>query len=150
MTLLSIQAQIRDNIVAAILALPTWPAEVPVEKLGLPTDAFYRGYRRMVGVCLTEDEWHSLDLGLNDPLDQPATMELSIVVYSTSELSPVGALEPDDGMIDGLVGAILGSGRGGYGPGLRSADVGVPGQTGAVRCRAVRTQLMADEKRALG
>lgn len=146
----SITATIRDNIVAAIRALPGWPQEVPVEKLGLPQDAFFRGHRAMVGVCLTTDKWTSIDLGLGDNLDQPCEMDLQIVVYATSELSPAGALDPDDGNIDGLVGMLLGSNRAGYGRGLRDVDVGVPSQTGAVRCRAVSTSLMADQKRAEG
>jgi hypothetical protein len=151
MTLLpSRQAAIRANIVAAILALPDWPLDVPVEKLGIPSDAFHMGHRTMVGVCLTDDAWRNLDEGLDDPLDHEAEMEVQIVVYSTSEASPTGALEPDDGNIDGLVGLILGSNRPGYGPGLRSADVGAPFDVGAVRCRAVRTQLMAEQKRAEG
>lgn len=150
MTIPSKQAIIRDNIVAAILALPGWPSGVAVEKLGLPTDAFHRGHRTMVGVCLTEDVWNSLDLGLDDPLDQPSEMDVNIVIYSTSELSPAGALEPDDGNIDGLLSLILGSGAAGYGRGLRTADVGVPFVTGGIRMRAVKTTLMADQKRAEG
>ena len=35
MTFPSRQATIRDNIVAAILALPDWPSDVPVMKLGM-------------------------------------------------------------------------------------------------------------------
>lgn len=150
MSLPSKQATIRDNVVAAIKALPNWPADWPVEKIGIPQDLFYRGLRRAVGVCLTEDTWHSLDLGLSDPLDQPAEMDLVIVVYATSELSPTGALEPDDGGIDGIVGLILGSNAVGYGAGLRSADVGVAFVTGGVRCRAVKTAVMADEHRSVG
>jgi hypothetical protein len=150
MTLPSRQASIRDNIVAAILALPNWPADVPVEKLGLPQDAFHRGYRTMVGVCLTDDTWQNIDEGLDDYLDKQAEIDVQIVVYSTSEGSPTGALEPDDGNIDGLIGLLLGSHRPGYGPGLRSADVGAPFDVGAIRCRAVKTSLIADQKRAEG
>lgn len=153
MTLLSKTAQIRDNIRAAILALPDWPADVPVEKLLIPTDAFHRGHRMMVGVCLTEDSWQNLDLALNDFIDHEAMMEMTLVIYSTSESggdSTTGALEPDDGRIDGLLGILLGSHAPGYGSGLRNVDVGIPGVTGSMHFRAVKTQLMADERRAQG
>lgn len=150
MTYKSLQATIRENIVNAILALPGWPSEVPVVKLGIPQDAFRLGYRTLVGVCLTDDAWTSIDLGLGDQLDQPATVEVQVVVYSTSEASPTGAFEPDDGNIDGLVGLLLGSNRAGYGPGLRSADVGVPNETGEVHCRGVKTNIVADQARAEG
>lgn len=147
---LSRQSAIRENTVAAILAIPNWPDDVPVEKLGIPQDAFRRGYRTMVGVCLTDDVWTSIDLGLGDPLDQPATVDVQVIVYSTSEGSPSGALDADDGRIDSLVGLLLGSNRPGYGPGLRSADVGVPNDTGPIRLRAVKTAIMADQARAEG
>lgn len=151
MTLMpSIQSEVRDNIVAAIKALPNWPASVPVEKVGFSADVFRRGHRCMVGVASTTDEWQSLNLNLGDAVDQPAEMDIEIVVYATSELSPTGALDPDDGNIDGLVSAILGSHRGGYGPGIRNTDVGVPFQTGGVYCRAVKTYLIADQARAEG
>lgn len=141
---------IRTNIVNAILALPGWPSGVPVEKLGIPHDVFFRGPRTMVGVCTTEEAWTDLEEGIGDYIDRMAEADVSVVVFSTSELSPAGALEVDDGNIDGLVSIILGSRVGGIGPGLRSADVGVPGETGAVRCRAVKTQLIADARRAEG
>jgi hypothetical protein len=151
MVMISRQAVIRDNIVAAIKALPGWPPDVPVEKLGLPADAFHRDHRTMVGVCMTDEAWTSIDLGLGDPVDQPAEMNVQIIVYATSESGdPAAVFSPDDGNIDGLVSKILGSNVPGYGPGLRNADVGVPGETGAVRLRAVRTQLIAEQKRAEG
>lgn len=150
MTLPSRQAAIRDNIVAAILALPDWPSDVPVEKIGIPQDCFRRGYRTMVGVCLTDDVFLNIDEGLDDPLDHEAEMDVQVVIYSTSEASPAGAFEPDDGRIDSLTSLILGSHRPGYGPGLRSADVGVAGDTGAIRCRGVKSSLMADQARAEG
>lgn len=149
-TLLSRQATIRDNIVAAILALPNWPSDIPVLKLGIPQDAFRLGYRKLVGVCLTDDTWQNIDEGLADYLDKPAEVDIQIIIYATSEVSPVGAFEPDDGNIDGLFGLILGSNRPGYGPGLRSANVGVPFDTGPVYCRAVKTNLIADQARAEG
>jgi hypothetical protein len=77
-------------------------------------------------------------------------MEMQIVVYGTSELDPVGALQPEDGQIDGLIELLLGSYRPGYGSGLRTVDVGIPGVTGEVRLRAVHTLLVADPKRAEG
>lgn len=150
MTNLSRQAALRENIVAAILALPSWPSDVPVLKLGIPQDAFRMGYRKMVGVCLTDDVWQDIDEGLGDFLDKEATVDIQIVVYSTSEATPTGALEPEDGDIDGLIGLILGSNRPGYGGGLRSVNVGVPFDTGPVRCRAVKTHLVADQARAEG
>lgn len=148
----SIQGQIRDNVVAAILALPNWPSDVPVEKLGIPPDAFQRGYRTMVGVCLTDDTWtpQAITSGLGDYNDKESEIDLAIVVYSTSEASPSGALESDDGMIDGLVTAILGSNRAGYGPGIRAVDLGVAGVTGGLHLIAVKTQIVADAKRAEG
>ena len=151
MTMPSRQWAIRKNIVNAILALPGWPADVPVELLGLPADAFHRSHRTMVGVCVTDDTWLSPDSGIGDYVDQAAEMEVQIIVYSTSESGdPSGVFDPDDGNVDGLCGLILGGNSGEYGPGLRSADVGVPGETAAVRLRAIRTQLIAEQKRAEG
>lgn len=154
-TLPSRQAEIRDNIVAAIKALPLWPADVAVEKIAIPHDAFHRGYRTMVGVCLTEDHWGSLEAGLSDFLDHEAEMDVVLVVYSNSESggdSTTGVLEPDDGRIDGLVGVLLGSNVPGFGSGLRTVNVGPTGGNGVgqVRLRAVKTQIMADPKRAEG
>jgi len=150
MTDLSRQAALRENIVNAIKALPNWPSHVPVMKLGIPQDAFRMECRTMVGVCLTDEVWQNIDKGLGDYLDKEATVDVQIVVYSTSELMPSGALEPEDGNIDGLVGLILGSNRPGYGTGLRSVNVGVPFDTGPVYCRAVKTNLVADQARAEG
>ena len=147
------QGEIRKNIAAAIRALSGWPPEVPVETLALAQDAFRREHRTMVGVTLTDDTWQHIDDGISDYLDRAAEIDVSIVVYSTSESggdSTTGVLDSDDGMIDGLVGLILGSSVGGYGSGLRSVNVGIAGETGGVYLRAVKTQLMADQKRAEG
>ena len=145
------QWTIRENIIAAIEALPNWPADVPVKMLGLPADAFHMELRTMVGVCLTDDSWTNVDTPIGDYVDQAAEMNIQIIVLTTSESGdPAGVFDPDDGQLDSLVGLILGSNQGGYGPGLRSADVGVAGETAAVRLRAVRTQLIAEQKRAEG
>ena len=150
MTMPSIQGDIRDNIVAAILAIQGWPQNMPVEKVAFMTDVFYRQHRAMVGVAMTEDRWTSIDYSLSDPLDQPATIDLNVVVYATSELSPTGALETDDGNIDGIVSLILGSNRPGFTKGLRAVDVGMAFTTGGVYCRAVKTFLVADQRRSEG
>lgn len=150
MTLPSRENTIRENIKTAILNLTNWPADVPVELLGFYTDVFYRGHLTAVGVCLTTDDWHNLEDGLNDFLDHEATIDVQIVVFSTSEIDPSGALKPDDGRIDALIELLLGSNRPGFGAGIRTVDVGVPGVTGEVRLRAVHTLLVADPKRAEG
>jgi hypothetical protein len=146
------QSVIRENIKNAILGLPDWPSDVAVEKVGLPADVFQMGRRTMVGVCITDDSWLSVDTPIGDYVDQAAEMNVQIIVYATSESGgeTSSVFEPDDGRIDTLVGLILGSNSGGYGPGLRSADIGVPGETAAVRLRAVKTQLIAEQKRAEG
>lgn len=145
----SVQAAIRQNVVNAILALPNLP-NIPVEMLLVYTDVFYRGYRTGIGVCAPTEDWLDVDKGLNDFLDRQAEMPFHIAVYSTSELSPTGALLPDDGQIDGLVSLILGSNHPGYGRGIRNTDVGVAGVTGEVRCRAISSAIVADPKRAEG
>lgn len=146
---------IRTNILNAIKALPGWPTFVPVEKYALPQDVFRREQRTVVGVCLTDETWQEIEapLGAGGDLDHQAEIDVSIVIYSTSESggdSTAGVLEADDGMIDALEALILGSRVGDAGPGIRQTDVGVPGETGAVYVRPVKTQLMADQKRAEG
>jgi hypothetical protein len=142
---------IRINIVNGIKAIPGWPRDVEVRALGIPQDAFFQGWRRGVGVCLSaEDEWQSIDKGLNDRLDQPAEMNVPICIYSYSEASPAGALEARDGGIDTLASLLLGSNVTGYTRGIRSVDIGIPFETGGVYLRAVKTQLIPEQKRAEG
>lgn len=140
---------IRDNIVDAIRALPLYDG-TPVFKLGIPNDIFLMTERRAIGVCLTEDEWMSIDLGLTDRLDQPAEMTIPIVLYATSEAAPAAALE-EPGQLDDLTAMILGTNAGPWrGTGIRGVDVGVPGETGGVYLRAIRTTIIPDQMRAEG
>jgi hypothetical protein len=141
---------IRDNIVAAITALPGYNG-TPVFKLGIPHDLFWLGPRVAIGVCLSEEDYLHPDEGLGDRLDREAEMLIPICVLSTSEANVAAALEEDVTGIDDLSALILGSHHGPMaGPGLRSANVGVVGETGGVYLRAIKTTLIPDPKRSEG
>ena len=140
-------SDLRDNVVAAIKALPGING-TPVEKLGIPADAFRIERRELIGVCLAEDVWDVPMRGVGDYRDVPAEISFPIVVVATSEYPPASALE-DDGKIEDLVAAILGSNVGDIGIGIRGVNVG-NSTTGAVYLMAVKSQLVPDKSRAEG
>jgi hypothetical protein len=141
---------IRNNVIAAIKALPLYDPAIPVYALGVPPDIFGMGTRVALGVCLSQDIWLDVDSALSYYVDREAEMNIPIVILTTSEASPAGALE-EAGMIDDLTAMILGTAVGPMtGPGLRSADVGVAGETGGVYLRSVTSTLVPGPDRALG
>lgn len=139
---------IRDNLVAAIKALPGING-TPVVKLGVPEDVWPLGMRDVIGVCLTEDDWLDIDEGISDYRDRPALITIPVVVKTTSEWPPESALN-DGGKIEELCQAILGSNIGTAGAGVRGVDIGLPGVTGGVYVRAVSSQIVAGQDRTPG
>jgi hypothetical protein len=139
---------IRANVIAAIQALPGING-TPVKALGIPADAFRLELREVIGVCLAEDEWDTAARGIADYRDNPATINVPIVILATSEWPPESA-QSDDGKIEDLTAAILGSNTvGGPGPGIRGVNVGTS-ETGAVYLAAVKSQIIPDKNRAEG
>jgi hypothetical protein len=138
---------IRDNVVAAIKALPGING-TPVVKLGIPADLWKFGHREAIGVCITEDEWDVPARGISDFRDNPAEIHIPIVILATSEY-PVESAFEDDGKIDDLTAALLGSNVGTSGAGIRGVDVGTS-DTGAVYLVPVKSQIVPDKNRAEG
>jgi len=138
---------IRSNIVDAIKALPGING-TPVRKLGVPEDLFHLGDRQAIGVCTTDEEWFPEQRGLADYRDNPAVMVIPIAILVNSEYPPESALE-DDGKIDDLTAAILGSNQGDSGPGIRGVNVGTV-ETAAVYLTPIRTRIVPDANRAAG
>ena len=140
-------SDIRDNVVAAIKALPNING-TPVEKLGIPADLFRFGHRTAIGVCLAEDQWDRANHGIADYRDNPAEISVPIVILGTAEY-PVEAALDGDGMIEELCAVVLGSNRGTVGPGIRGVNVGTE-DTGPVYLEAEKSQIVPGKDRAEG
>ncbi len=134
-------------MVAAIKALPGING-TPVVPLGIPADAYRLGFRKVIGVCMAEDAWDEKGLDIGEFRDAPANIYMPIVVLATSEYPPESA-QSDDGQIEDLTAAILGSNVGSVGPGIRGVNVGSP-DTGIVRFYALKSHIIPDKNRAEG
>ena len=138
---------IRDNVVTAIKALPAVNG-TPVVKLGIPVDILKLGHRQAIGVCLSEDVWDVPERGISDFRDNPATITVPVVIMATSEYPPESA-QADDGKIEDLSAAILGSNVGDIGPGIRGVNVGDE-TTGIVTLVPEKSEIAADQSRSAG
>lgn len=145
---------LRANVVAALEAVVATAVapmnDLHVIPIGIPADLFYLGVREGIGVTMASDNWLNLDEGLTDYYDHEATMDLMICLLATSEQSPDGALT-DDGKLDDMTELVLGSRVPAFASaGIRGTDVGAGLGIGAVRLRAVKSQLIPEQKRAEG
>ncbi len=142
-------AVIRQNIEQAIKQLPLYDG-TPVFQVGIPADLFNSQADTAIGVCVADDTWLDYDKGLSSYLDREAEMDIPIGIYNHSTASAAGVFM-EDGAIDDLSALLLGTTAGPKkGPGIRSVDVGVPGETGGVYLRAIKSQVIPGPKRAEG